>query len=365
MLYYLFNWLTEFDPGFDVFRYITVRAGMAASTAFVMSVILGPWVIDWLTKMRVKQVIREDGPETHLAKSGTPTMGGVLIVGTILFTTFCWADVLDINDGQGWKYIWTLLLTTTGFGAVGYIDDYLKIKYKNSGGMPGKVKLLALCVIGFFALALLFWLTSYDTRLVVPFFKEFLPDLGLLYIFFALLVVVGSSNAVNLTDGLDGLAIGTMIIVAGTFTVIAYIIGRVDFSQYLYLPYIEGGGEVAVFCGAILGASLGFLWFNSHPAQVFMGDVGALALGGAIGMVAVITKNELTLVIVGGLYVAEVFSVILQVTWFKRTGRRIFLMAPLHHHFEQKGWQENKVIVRFWIVQIILALAALSTLKLR
>jgi phospho-N-acetylmuramoyl-pentapeptide-transferase len=329
-------------------------------TSFVIVMLVGPRLIDWLRRMSIGEVIRTDGPEQHKAKAGTPTMGGLLILGAILITTWLWADPNNI-------YIWTVSLICLGFGLIGLADDIMKLKSKGKAhkGMYGNVKFLLEIVAGAAVLALMFKLNGYDFRLWVPFFKNFHPEIGLLYLPFALIVVLAGSNAVNLTDGLDGLAIVPVVIVAMTYTVFAYISGRVDYTTYLLLPYVHGSSELCIFTGSIVGAGLGFLWFNSYPASVFMGDVGSLSLGSGIAAVAIITKQEIALIIVGGLFVVEALSVILQVGWFKWKKRRIFLMAPIHHHFEKKGWPENKVIVRFWIIQIILALVALSTIKLR
>jgi len=358
MLYYLLYSLHHQSIVFNVFRYITFRVGLAAVSAFLLSVLAGPWTITKLKSWRAGQVIRTDGPETHLKKAGTPTMGGILIVGSVAIATLAWTDLGNI-------YIWTVLIITVGFAWIGFWDDYLKIARQDSSGLAASRKLLFQSGVTLAGLAYMLYFNGYDLRLSVPFFKGITPSLGLFYILFALFIIVGSSNAVNLTDGLDGLAIGPVVIVAATYALFAYIVGRADYTSYLNLPHVPGAGELAIFCGALFGAGLGFLWFNTYPAQVFMGDVGALALGGAIGAVAVVTKHELVLGIVGGLFVVEALSVVIQVGWYKRTKRRVFLMAPLHHHFEKKGWAEPKIIVRFWIVQILLALAAISTLKLR
>jgi phospho-N-acetylmuramoyl-pentapeptide-transferase len=358
MLYHILYSFADVSIFFNVFRYITFRIGLATVTAFLISVIIGPWLIRKLTRMKVGQVIRDDGPETHMTKAGTPTMGGILIVLAILIATISWADLKNC-------YVWTAVIITASYGLVGLLDDYLKLKRKNSKGLPARMKLLFQFFFGASALLFMFSLSDYDLRLSVPFFKKFTPYLGWLYIIFALVVIMGSSNAVNLTDGLDGLAIGPVAIVGATFALMCYIAGRADFTEYLKLPFVTGAGELSIFCGAIFGASLGFLWFNSYPAQVFMGDVGALSLGSGIGLAAVITKHELVLLIVGGIFVAEAVSVILQVGYYKWKKKRIFLMAPFHHHLEKKGWPEPKIIVRFWIVQIILSLFAIATLKLR
>lgn len=359
MLYYLLPKLVALDSFFNVFRYITVRSGLAMVTAFLVVVLLGPWTIRRLAMFNLGQVIRDDGPETHLAKAGTPTMGGILIVAAIMSSGLLWADLAN-------PYVVTALIITLGFSAVGFADDYLKIRREDSAGLRGKYKIVLEAAIAISALLYMTAADGQDTRLVLPFLKEVTPDLGMFYLVFAMVVILGSSNAVNLTDGLDGLAIMPVVVVAGTYAAFAYLVSRLDTTEYLYLPFISGAGELTVFCGAIMGAGLGFLWYNCHPAQIFMGDVGALGLGGAIGTVAVVTKHELVLVIVGGIFVMEAVSVILQVGYFKWSGgKRIFRMAPLHHHFEQIGWHEEKVIVRFWIVQVLLALAALATLKLR
>jgi len=375
MLYYLQEMLRE-DWNWKflwVLQYYTTRSGLSMVTSFLIVALLGPWSIKRLAMLKVGQVIRDDGPETHLEKAGTPTMGGVLIVAAILGSTLLWADLSNL-------YVVTVIIVTFGFAAVGFADDYLKIKRHHAGGLSGKYKIVIEAAIALVALSVMGWWQSglaipqseepiivvSHTTLVFPFLKNLMVDLGVFYVFFALIVILGASHAVNLTDGLDGLAILTVVIVAGTYATCAYVGGREDSSSYLYLPFIFRTGEIAVLCSAIMGAGLGFLWYNCHPAEIFMGDVGALGLGGAIGTVAVITKQEIVLVLVGGIFVAEALSVILQVGYFKWSGgKRIFKMAPLHHHFEQIGWPEEKVIVRFWIVQVLLALSALATLKLR
>jgi phospho-N-acetylmuramoyl-pentapeptide-transferase len=358
MLYQLLYSFHDVHIIFNVFRYITFRIGLATITAFLICVLFGPWLIRKLEDMKVGQVIRDDGPIRHMEKAGTPTMGGILIVGAILTATLFWADLSN-------NYIWTAFIIIASYGLIGFLDDYLKHLHKNSKGLSARMKLILQFAFGTLALLFMFSYTEYEFQLSVPFFKKVAPNLGWFYFIFALVVIMGSSNSVNLTDGLDGLAIGPVAIVAATFAVFAYIAGRADFTEYLRLPYVPGSGELSIFCGAIFGAGLGFLWFNSYPAQVFMGDVGALALGSGIGLAAVITKQELVLLIVGGIFVAEALSVILQVFFYKWKKRRIFLMAPVHHHFEKKGWAEPKIIVRFWILQIILSLFAISTLKLR
>jgi len=362
MLYNLLVPLAEEYSILNVFRYITFRSGAAVVTALLVSFALGPTIISWLKRRQVSgQPIRDDGPQSHLlTKQGTPTMGGFLILLAIVSSTLLWAD---LRNG----FVWIVLSVTCGFGLVGFVDDYLKLTRRNSKGLPGKTKLLAQIIIGVSASL---WIIEFSpaemsTHLAVPFFKDLLLNLGWFFVPFALLVMVGASNAVNLTDGLDGLAIGPVMIAAGCFALIAYLVGNSVFANYLQLNYVPGSGELAVFCGALVGASLGFLWFNAPPAMVFMGDTGSLSCGGALGSIAVVTKHELVLAIIGGLFVLETISVIVQVASFKMTGRRVFRMAPLHHHFEQKGWAESTIVIRFWIIASILALAGLSTLKLR
>ncbi len=344
---------------FNVFRYITFRTIYASLTAFLICFILGPWVIRRLSMMQVGQYIREDGPKAHLKKAGTPTMGGVLIIFSVVTSTLLWTDLSN-------AYVWIALLTTTGFGAIGFVDDYLMQVKKRSKGLTAKGKLI-LQVLLALGVGCLVWMTpEFHTRLTVPFFKNISPDPGWGYIPFAALVIVGASNAVNLTDGLDGLAIGPVIIAAVTYMIFAYVAGHFKIAEYLHANYVSGCGEIAVYCGALAGAGMGFLWFNAYPAQMFMGDVGSLSMGASLGVVAVITKQEILLVLVGGLFVIEALSVIFQVGFFKMThGGRFFRMAPIHHHFELKGWPEPKVIVRFWIIAIALALISMSTLKIR
>ena len=361
MFYHVLYPLHQTFSAFNVFRYITFRTAYAIMTALIISWLIGPYVIRLLRNLQVGQVVRDDGPQSHLSKAGTPTMGGVLLLAALGVSILLWGNL-------GEPYVWLVLGTTLCFGAIGFWDDYLKTVRKSPAGLRAKYKFGAeIIVAGAMVVALL--LIAEDrggvTRLSVPFFKEFTPDLGWWYILFAIIVIVGTSNAVNLTDGLDGLAIGPVIIATLAYTGLSYVAGNARFAEYLNIPHVPGAGEVAVFCGALLGASLGFLWFNSYPAQVFMGDVGSLSLGGALGMIAVLAKHELLLMIIGGLFVIETLSVIVQVASFKLTGKRVFRMAPLHHHFEEKGWQEPKVIVRFWIIAITLALLSLSTLKLR
>ncbi len=345
----------------NLFRYLTFRTGGATMTALVVCFLLGPALIARLRAFQAEgQPIRDDGPAGHFAKKGTPTMGGLLILVALSVSTLLWADV-----GNG--YVWSVLLVVFGFGAVGFADDFLKLRRRDSRGLPGRAKLAAQVAIALAAAAAISSLgrPPLDHGLAIPFLKHLLVDLGWFFLPFAVLVMVGASNAVNLTDGLDGLAIVPAMIAAGCFALIAYLAGNAVFAQYLQIHHVPGAGELAVFCGALIGAGLGFLWFNAPPAMVFMGDTGSLALGGALGAVSVVTKHELVLAIVGGLFVLETVSVIAQVASFKLTGRRVFRMAPLHHHFEQKGWAEPTIVIRFWIVAVILALIGLSTLKLR
>ena len=361
MLMHLLVPLSEEFIAFNLFRYLTFRTGSALMTSLVLAFLLGPRLINWLKiKQRQGQPIRTDGPESHLAKAGTPTMGGLMILIAVTISTVMWADITN-------GYVWMLLLVTVGFGLVGFVDDYLKLTKRNTRGLSGRIKLL--CQMSIAAVAAVWFLTitpePLATGLAVPFFKDFLIPLGFGFLAFAILVMVGSSNAVNLTDGLDGLAIVPVMIAAGCFGFISYVAGNAIYSDYLQIHHVAGAGELAVFCGALIGASLGFLWFNAPPAMVFMGDTGSLSMGGALGAVAVVAKHELVLVIVGGLFVLETISVIVQVASFKLTGRRVFAMAPLHHHFEKKGWAEPTIVIRFWIIAVVLALIGLSTLKLR
>ncbi len=359
MLIDLAEYLTQFHSAFAVFNYITLRTILGVLTALMISFMVGPLVIRKLSSYK-GQPIRELGPESHFSKAGTPTMGGGLILVAIAVSTLLWSDL-------GSRYVWVVLLTTLAFGAVGFYDDYKKLVLQDPKGMSSKAKYLWQSVFGLGAAVFLFAtaVSPMETQLFVPFFKDVAIDMGLMFVVLTYFVVVGSSNAVNLTDGLDGLAILPTVMVAGALAIFAYAHGHARFAEYLGIPYIEGVGEMAIFCGTICGAGLGFLWFNTYPAQVFMGDVGALALGAALGIVAVVVRQELVLLIMGGVFVMETVSVILQVVSYKLTGRRIFRMAPLHHHFELKGWPEPRVIVRFWIVTVILVLIGLATLKLR
>lgn len=360
MLVALFDYLSQFYSGFNVVQYITMRAILGLLTALGISLMLGPWLITRLTQMKVGQSIRDDGPESHLEKAGTPTMGGALILLAIAIATLLWSDLTN-------EYVWLVLLVTLAFGGVGGVDDYLKIKEKNSKGLSAKAKYLSLSVIGLIAATYMYirGAGGVETTLFVPVFKELSWQMGWLFIPWAYLVLVGTSNAVNLTDGLDGLATMPTILVAGGLAVFVYVSGHARFADYLDIPYINGVGEVVIFCTAIFGAGLGFLWFNTYPAQVFMGDVGSLSLGAALAMVALVVRQEFVLVIMGGIFVIETISVILQVGSFKLRGKRIFRMAPIHHHYELKGWAEPKVIVRFWIITVVLVLVGLATLKVR
>ena len=377
MLYYLlFERLFPYFSPFRVFQYLTFRTAFASITALLICLLLGKWLIPRLKEFQIEQHIREEGPASHQAKAGTPTMGGILINAAIVIPTLLWAD---LNNAL----VWLVMLSTVSFGLIGFLDDYYKILGRNNRGLAGRTKLYLQILVSFvigIALLLLTAYGAYSTNLMVPFFKTFTPDLLIhtlmensftypfaftFFLLFVVLVIVGSSNAVNLTDGLDGLAVGCTIVAAGALTVLTYVTGHSVFAQYLELQYLPQVGEVTVFCGAMVGACLGFLWYNAHPAEIFMGDVGSLALGGAIGTVAVVVKQEILLLLIGGIFVAEALSVIIQVASFQLYGKRIFRMAPLHHHFEMKGWSESKVIIRFWIAALVLALFSLSTLKLR
>jgi phospho-N-acetylmuramoyl-pentapeptide-transferase len=360
MLPLLAEFLSEYYTGFAVFQYLTLRGILGVLTALLISLLVGPLVINKLRSNQIGQAVRDDGPQTHLSKAGTPTMGGALILVAIAISTLLWSDLTN-------KYVWITLGVTLIFGAVGWVDDYRKVVEKNPRGLPARWKYLWQSVGGIGAAILLYMFaqTPAETSLLIPFLKDVSIELGIFFIVFTYFVIVGSSNAVNLTDGLDGLAILPTVLVAGALGVFAYLSGNIKFADYLLIPYIAGSGELIIFCGAIVGAGLGFLWFNTYPAQVFMGDVGALSLGAALGVIAVIVRQELVLVIMGGIFVAETVSVILQVASFKLTGRRIFRMAPLHHHFELKGWPEPRVIVRFWIITVVLVLIGLASLKIR
>ena len=357
----LFQWLGKDIRAFNVFGYITLRTVMAALTSLSISFLIGPWMIRKLTQLKIGQAVRDDGPQTHLVKAGTPTMGGALILASVAITTLLWGDLEN-------RYVWACLVTTIGFGAIGWVDDYRKVVFKNPKGLSARSKFFWQTVIAALALSYIAYRAELpqQTDLIVPFFKAVAIPLGTIgFIAFGWLVVVGFSNAVNLTDGLDGLAIMPTVMVASALAIFAYVAGNKVFAAYLGVPHIAGAGELAVFCGAIAGAGLAFLWFNAYPAEVFMGDVGALALGGALGMIAVICRQEIVLVIMGGVFVVETLSVMIQVASFKLTGKRVFRMAPLHHHYELKGWKENQVVVRFWIITMMLVLFGLSTLKLR
>ncbi len=358
MIYHLLYPLGTKWIFFNVFKYITFRAIMATLTALMISFILGKPLIDYLRAFQIGQMVRDDGPQSHLSKSGTPTMGGVLILFSLTFSCLLWARLDNI-------YFWLALGVTLAYGAVGFLDDYLKITQRSHKGLSGKNKLALQFLVGALVGCLLYWDPIFKTTLAVPFFKNINPDLKIFYIPFVALVIAGASNAVNLTDGLDGLAIAPVMVCGSTYLVFAYIAGHLKLAHYLQVAYVPGAGELVIVVGAMLGAGLGFLWYNAYPAEIFMGDVGSLSLGGLLGTVAVITKQEILLVLAGGVFVIEALSVILQVASFKMTGRRVFKMAPIHHHFELQGWAEPKVIVRFWIIAIVFALMALSALKLR
>ncbi|MFQ5634817.1 MAG: phospho-N-acetylmuramoyl-pentapeptide-transferase [Gammaproteobacteria bacterium] len=360
MLLLAANFLTEFVSGFNVFTYITMRAIMGALTALVISLFMGPLMIRRLSVRQIGQTVRTDGPETHLPKAGTPTMGGALILVAILASTLLWADLTS-------EYVWIVVAVTLAFGLIGFVDDYKKLVLKDPAGLSAGAKIFWQSMSAIAVAVVLYWLADqpYETALLIPFLKGVAVPLGIFYLVLTYFVIVGTSNAVNLTDGLDGLAIMPTVLVGGALGIFGYAAGNVIYSEYLGIPYIVGAGEMLVFCSAVAGAGLGFLWFNTYPAQVFMGDIGALALGAALGTVAVIVRQEIVLAIMGGLFVIETLSVIIQVASFRLTGRRIFRMAPLHHHYELKGWAEPKVIVRFWIITVILVLVGLSSLKLR
>ena len=360
MLIWLAEWLKQYDAGFNVFTYLTLRAILSTLTALLIALIIGPKMIRFLQNMQIGQTVRTDGPQTHLVKSGTPTMGGLLILAAIIVSVLLWADLSN-------RYVWVTLFVVASYGLIGFIDDYRKVIRKDAKGLIARWKYFWQSVI---AIAVAWYLYASqqnpaETALLVPFFKEVMPQMGLFFLFSTYFVIVGTSNAVNLTDGLDGLAIVPTILVAGAFAIFAYTTGNVNFSAYLNIPHIPLTSELVIVCTAIVGAGLGFLWFNTYPAQVFMGDVGSLALGGTLGILAVLVRQEIVLVIMGGVFVAETLSVILQVGSFKLRGQRIFRMAPIHHHYELKGWPEPRVIVRFWIISLILVLIGLATLKLR
>jgi len=360
MLLWLTELLQEYWRGMAVFQYLTLRAILGVLTALGLSLLLGPWMIRRLNYLQIGQAVRSDGPQTHLSKTGTPTMGGTLILAAIFVSTLLWTDLSN-------RYVWVVLIVTGIFGAVGWVDDYRKVVQSNSRGLPARWKYFWQSVAGLGAAIVLYQtaVVPAETQLFVPFFKNVALEMGVFYVVFTYLVIVGSSNAVNLTDGLDGLAIMPSVMVGSALGIIAYLVGHVEFANYLQIAHIPGAGELVIFCGALAGAGLGFLWFNTYPAQVFMGDVGALALGAALGVIAVIVRHEIVLFIMGGIFVMETVSVILQVASFKLTGRRIFRMAPLHHHYELKGWPEPRVIVRFWIITVMLVSFGLATLKLR
>ncbi len=360
MLLYLTQYLSQFESGFNVFNYLTMRAILGALTALVICFVLGPRMIERLSSKQLGQPIREDGPITHLPKAGTPTMGGLLILVSIAASTLLWADL-------GNHFVWIVLFVTLSFGAIGYVDDYKKLILQDPAGISAKQKLFWQSAAAIVA-AIALYVTATDsvsTSLLIPYFKDLSVPLGMFQVVVTYFFIVGFSNAVNLTDGLDGLAIMPTVLVGGALGLFAYVTGNVNFSEYLDIPYVAGTGEILVFCAALTGAGLGFLWFNTYPAQVFMGDIGALALGAALGVVAVVTRQEIVLAIMGGIFVMETLSVMIQVGSYKLTGKRVFRMAPIHHHFELKGWAEPKVIVRFWIITVILVLIGLASLKIR
>jgi phospho-N-acetylmuramoyl-pentapeptide-transferase len=350
----------QINSNFAVLQYITVRGIFSILTAMAVSLLIGPWIIRRLNYHQIGQVVRDDGPESHFSKAGTPTMGGVLILVSIVISTLLWSDLSN-------HYVWTVMLVTVAFGAVGWVDDYRKVFEQNTVGLSARWKYFWQSLIGLAAAIFLYYSAQspVETQYIIPFFKDVAIDVGVLYIVITYFMIVGFSNAVNLTDGLDGLAILPTVMVGGALGLIAYLAGHSEFSTYLNIPNVSGSGEIVIFAGALMGAGLGFLWFNTYPAQIFMGDVGALALGGSLGLMAVISRHEIVLFIMGGVFVMETASVILQVASFKLTGKRIFRMAPLHHHFELKGWPEPRVIVRFWIITVMLVLFGLATLKLR
>jgi phospho-N-acetylmuramoyl-pentapeptide-transferase len=364
MLLYLTNYLAQFESGFNVFNYLTMRAILGALTALVLSFVMGPRMIKKLSTNQIGQPVREDGPDTHLLKAGTPTMGGAMILSAIVFSTVLWSDLENM-------FVWVVLFVTLAFGVIGYVDDYKKLILQDPAGISAKQKLFWQSVAAIIASVALYYFAEQNgtldtaTSLLIPYFKNLSIPLGMFQMVVTYFFIVGFSNAVNLTDGLDGLAIMPTVLVGGALGLFAYVTGNVNFSGYLDIPYVAGTGEIMVFCAALAGAGLGFLWFNTYPAQVFMGDIGALSLGAALGAVAVVVRQEIVLAIMGGVFVVETLSVIIQVTSFKLTGKRVFKMAPLHHHFELKGWAEPKVIVRFWIITVILVLIGLASLKIR
>jgi phospho-N-acetylmuramoyl-pentapeptide-transferase len=360
MLLLLANYFARFFHWLHAFQYITTRCIMSTLTALIISLLVGPVLIKRLSQYHIGQPIREEGPKAHFSKAGTPTMGGALILIAVAVGVLLWADL-------GSRYIWVALITTLGFGGIGWWDDYRKLILKHSAGLKGRYKYLLQSLLALFVAGVLYFTAKYpaETQLITPFFKYAIIQLGIFYIIFSYFVIVGTSNAVNLTDGLDGLAILPTVMIAAALGVIAYVTGNIYFAEYLFIPYVPGVGEISVFCSAMVGAGLGFLWFNTYPAQIFMGDVGALGLGGALGVIAVMIRQEFVLMIMGGIFVLETLSVILQVISFRLTGKRIFKMAPIHHHFELKGWPEPRIIVRFWIITFILVLLGLATLKLR
>lgn len=360
MLLYLSEYLSQYHSGFNMFQYLTLRAILGVMTALGIALIVGPTMIRRLSFKQIGQVIREDGPQSHLSKSGTPTMGGALILVAIAVSTLLWADLSN-------RYIWVVLLVTLLFGVIGFIDDYIKLVRQDPQGLASRYKYLWQSIVGAGAAVFLYMTATLpaETELIIPFFKDVIIPLGAWYMLLAYLVIVGSSNAVNLTDGLDGLAIMPTVMVAGALGLFSYLTGHAEFARYLSIPFIPNAGELTVFCAAMVGAGLGFLWFNTYPAQVFMGDVGALALGAALGCVAVLVRQELVLLIMGGVFVVETLSVVVQVASYKLRGKRVFLMAPIHHHYELKGWPEPRIIVRFWIITVFLVLVGIATLKIR
>lgn len=360
MLLLLADYLSQYDAFFTVFNYLSLRAILGVLTALAISLLIGGKVITLLQKLQMEQAIRNDGPQSHLSKAGTPTMGGALIIFSISVSTLLWGDLTN-------RYVWVVLLVTLAFGAIGWVDDYRKVVEKNPRGLPSRWKYFWQSVVGLFVAFYLYSsaTTPAETSLIVPLFKDVVIPMGIFYVVLTYFVIVGTSNAVNLTDGLDGLAILPTVLVGGALGLFAYLTGNIKFADYLLIPYVYGTGELIIFCSALVGAGLGFLWFNTYPAQIFMGDVGALALGAALGVIAVIVRQEIVLFIMGGVFVMETISVILQVASYKLTKRRIFRMAPIHHHFELKGWAEPKVIVRFWIITVCLVLVGIATLKVR